>query len=182
MRRSALLTAFLFVAVIGASPAAAQSASSERDVTRSRLASILAIAGARSDVNVAFQQSTKNPYNFVGKMTGLTNCDMLEVVWGVGTSGTVSLRAYCHYKGNYINLGRARDPQGLMRRLLYFNDQNFLYWGADGTGDVFTAYSFTLESGFPDDAIVIVNRSLRNTDGFVGQLRPMIDGSTAPAK
>ena len=65
-----------------------------------------------------------------------------------------------------------------MRRLLYLSDQNFLYWGADGNlGDVFTAYTITLESDFPDDAVVIVNRSLRNTDKFVGQLRPMIDGS-----
>ena len=31
---------------------------------------------------------------------------------------------------------------------------------------------------FPSDAIVIVLRSIRNTDKFVGQLRPFIDGTT----
>jgi hypothetical protein len=29
--------------------------------------------------------------------------------------------------------------------------------------------------------MVIVLRSIRNTDGFVGELRPFIDGSPAPA-
>src|SRR5947209_5772054 len=115
-------------------------------------------------------------------MTGVANCDALEIVWSITRSSTIGLRAYCHYKGGYINVGRARDPFGLMRRLLYYNDQNFLYWGADDGGDVFTAYSFTLESGFPDDGITAVVRSLRNADKYVGELRPMIDGSAAPAR
>lgn len=161
--------------------AAAQTAESQRDLTRERLSSVLAIAGARAEVNVVFRRSTKNEYNFVGIMSGLTNCDSLEVVWSVTKTSTIGLRAYCHYKGSYINLGRAKNPQGLMRRLLYFTDQNFLFWGADDTGDVFTGYTFTLESGFPDDAITVVARSLRNTEKFVGELRPMIDGSPAPA-
>ena len=36
----------------------------------------------------------------------------------------------------------------------------FLYWGADDTRDVFAGYTFTLESGFPSEAIIVVLRSL----------------------
>jgi len=66
-----------------------------------------------------------------------------------------------------------------MRKLLYYSDQNFLFWGADDSGDVFAGYTITLESGFPADAVVAVLRSIRNTDRFVGEMRPLIDGSTA---
>jgi hypothetical protein len=170
----------------GASPAAAQTQADApdpaRDATREALRTLLASAGQRSDVNVQFRQSTKNPYNFVGLMTtGLTNSDSLEIVISVTKSATIGFRVYPHYKGGYINLLRAKAPSDLMTQLLYFSDQIFLFWGADDTRDVFAGYTFTLESGFPSDAIVIVLRSIRNTDKFVGQMRPMIDGSTAPA-
>ena len=189
MKRYTLLAAFALASFLSPLPMtsaafAAQTSAPDaaRNLTRSRMSSILAIAGARSDVNVAFRQSTKNPYNFVGTMTGMVNCNPLEIVWSVTKSDTIGLRAYCHYNGGYINVGRAKDAYGLMRRLLLLNDENFLYWGADDSGDVFTAYTFTLESGFPDDGITIVARSLRNTDKFIGQLRPMIDGSPDPGK
>jgi hypothetical protein len=45
---------------------------------------------------------------------------------------------------------------------------------------VFTGYTFTLESGFPDEAIKIVLSSIKNSDQFVGEMRPSIDGTTAP--
>ena len=165
------------VLLLAAPPASAQSIS--RDTTREQLRSVLASAGARSDVNVAFRQSTKNPYNFVGSMTGLSNSDSLEIVVSVTQSDTIGFRIYPHYRGNYINLNRASDPTGLMRRLLYYSDQNFLFWGADDTYDVFSGYTVTLESGFPSDAIVVVLRSIKNTDKFVGAMRPFIDGSAA---
>ena len=44
---------------------------------------------------------------------------------------------------------------------------------------MFTAYTFTLESGFPDEAIKVVLRSIVNSDKFVGEMRPFIDGSAA---
>jgi hypothetical protein len=170
------LIAALFALLLAAAPyASAQSAS--RDATREKLRATLATAGSRTDVNCAFRQSTKNPYNFVGSMTGFRNSDSLEVVISVTQSDTIGFRVYPHYRGNYINLGRATDGNGLMRRLLYLSDQNFLFWGADDTGDVFSGYTVTLESGFPEDAIVTVLRSIRNTDKFVGGLRPFIDGS-----
>ncbi len=174
------LKAFLALALLllaAASGAGAQSTSS-RDATREELRSVLTSAGARSDVNVAFRQSTKNPYNFVGSMTsGMRNAESLEIVISVSQSDTIGFRVYPHYRGGYINVGRAKDMNGLMRKLLYLSDQNFLFWGADDTGDVFSGYTVTLESGFPQDAIVVVLRSIRNTDKYVGEMRPFIDGS-----
>jgi hypothetical protein len=168
------IAAALVAVLLTAGPAGAQSS---RDTTRAQLADVLSSAGQRSDVNATFRQSTKNPYNYVASMTGFSNSDSLEVVVSVTKSDTIGFRVYPHYKGGYINLGKAKDSNGLMRKLLYLSDQNFLFWGADDTGDVFTAYTFTLESGFPRDALVTVLRSIRNTDKFVGGLRPFIDGS-----
>ena len=171
--------AALFVLLLAATATAGAQQTSARDATREKLRATLVTAGQRSDVNCSFRQSTKNPYNFVGSMTGFANSDSLEVVISVTQSSTIGFRVYPHYRGNYINLGRATDGNGLMRRLLYLSDQNFLFWGADDTGDVFSGYTVTLESGFPEDAIVTVLRSVRNTDKFVGGLRPFIDGSVA---
>ncbi|HEY0395594.1 MAG TPA: hypothetical protein VGD01_13940 [Candidatus Elarobacter sp.] len=168
--------ALLLLLLVAASGASAQTS---RDATREKLHQVLDSAGARSDVNASFRQSSKNPYNFVGTMTGLRNVDSLEVVISVTQSDTIGFRVYPHFKGGYINLGKARDTNGLMRKLLYLSDQNFLFWGADDTADVFCGYTVTLESGFPSDAIVVVLRSIRNTDKFVGQMRPFIDGSVA---
>ena len=167
------------VPVLPQSAAFAQ-ATPTRDAAREWLRGVLARAGARDDVQVAFHQSTKNPYNFVGSMTaGLANSDSLEIVISVTKSDTIGMRIYPHYKGGYINLGKAQDGPALMRKLLYYTDQNFLFWGADDVSDVFTGFTFTLESGLPDAALVVVLESIRNTDKFVGEMRPMIDGSAA---
>lgn len=156
-------------------PLGANAQDTTRDDTRTQLGSLLQTAGARTDVNVTFRQSTKNPYNFIGMMaTGLTYSDSLEIVISVTKSDTIGFRVYPHYKGKYINIGRAKLATALMRKLLYFSDQNFLFWGADDTSDVFSGYTITLESGFPADAITTVLRSIRNTDKFVGQLKPFI--------
>jgi len=179
MRLFRICAVLFALLAVTAPPARAQDAA--RDATREQMRQVLATAGQRTDVNVTFRQSTKNPYNFVGSMTtGMRNSDSLEIVVSVTKSSTIGFRIYPHYNGGYINLGKARDASGLMRRLLYLSDQNFLFWGADDTGDVFCAYTVTLESGFPQDVIVVVLRSIKNTDKFVGELRPFIDG-TAPA-
>jgi hypothetical protein len=178
MRIVRFCTVLLAVLFLGSQPVLAQS-DSDRVATREKLRQVLETTGARSDVNVSFRQSTKNPFNFVGSMTvGMQNAESLEIVISVTKSDTIGFRVYPHYKGGYINLGKARDTNGLMRRLLYLSDQNFLFWGADDTADVFSGYTVTLESGFPADAIVIVLRSIPNTDKYVGELRPFIDGTT----
>jgi opacity protein-like surface antigen len=176
-----LLAALPAFAATPAPPQTAQEKQASRDATREKLRKLLETAGARKDVNVAFRQSDKQPYNFLGVMnTGLVNADSLEIVVGVTTNETVGFRIYPHYKGGYINVDKVKNSAGLMRKLLFLSDRNFLYWGIDESGDVFSGYTFTLESGFPDEAMTIVLRSIHNTDGFVGEMRPLIDGSSAP--
>src|SRR6266700_3545552 len=87
------------------------------------------------------------------------------------------LRTLLNTMGSKVN--KARNSSALMRQLLRFSDSNFLYWGADETGDIFAGYTFTLESGFPDEAIKVVLYSIKPLDQFVGQMRPMIDGTAA---
>jgi len=168
--------AILFSLIVVLPSAFAQSADSSRDATREKLRALLETAGKKSDVNATFKQSAKQPYNFVGSMSdNLTNADSLEIVISVTTNDTIGFRIYPHYKGGYINVQKAADGPGLMHKLLTFSDNNFLFWGADSTDDVFCGYTFTLESGFPDKAIVVVLRSIRNTDKFVGELREFVD-------
>ena len=151
-----------------------------RNRTRDRLAALLEKSGPR--INVAFRQSDKQPYNYVGILrTDLVNADSFEIVISVTTKETIGFRIYPHYNRAYINVDRAKDRPALMRLLLRLSDRAFLFWGADESGDVFTGYTFTLESGFPDEAINIVLKSIANSDKFVGELRPYIDGSSAGA-
>lgn len=184
--RLRIRTMVLFSLIVALSlPAFAQTPTSEssRDATREKLRALLETAGKRSDVNVTFKQSTKQLYNFVGSMRdNMLNAESLEIVISVTPSDTIGFRVYPHYKGGYINVKKASDSPGLMHKMLTFSDRNFLFWGADSTDDVFCGYTFTLESGFPDNAIVVVLRSIRNTDKFVGELRPFVDGSAAVVK
>jgi hypothetical protein len=151
-----------------------------RNRTRERLAQLLEKAGP--EVNVAFSQSQKQTYNYVGTLkTGLVNADSFEIVISVTPKETIGFRIYPHYKSGYINVDNAKDRVSLMRLLLRLSDRAFLFWGADESGDVFTGYTFTLESGFPDEAIKIVLRSIVNSDKFVGEMRPFLDGSSAGA-
>src|SRR5205085_7636843 len=119
----------MLLAVLALLPAAAaaQASPMTRDQVRERVRDSLNRYGTRSDVNATFRQSTKEPYNFVGTMTGLKNIDSLEIVVSVTKSDTIGFRIYPHYNGGYINLDKARDSTGLMRKLLYYTDQNFLF-------------------------------------------------------
>ena len=151
-----------------------------RNATREKLRQLLAASGPKTGIEIAFRQSDKQPYNFVGvKRGGFTNVDGFEIVVGVSTDLTIGFRIYPYYKGNYVNIEKARNGPGLMRKLLNLNDHNFMFWGADDTGDVFAGYTFTLESGFPDKSIEIVLYSIAPLDQYVGQIRPFIDGSAA---
>ena len=152
-----------------------------RIATRDQLRQLLAASGPKKGIEINFKQSDKNPFNFVGvKRGGLTNAGGFEIVIGVSQDNTIGFRIYPYYKDGYINIEKARNGTGLMRKLLNLSDHNFLFWGADDTGDVFAGYTFTLESGFPDKAIGIVLYSIAPLDQYVGQMRPFIDGSAAP--
>ncbi len=149
-----------------------------RDTNREKLRALFETAGPK--INVSFRQSDKQPYNFVGVMkTGLKNADSLEIVISVSAEETIHFRIFPHYSGAYLNLDKVRSGEALMRQMVRFSDQNFLFWGADGSGDIFAGYNFTLESGFPEASIRVVLNSIAKLDAFVGQMRPSIDGSAA---
>jgi hypothetical protein len=169
-----LFAAALAFLAVTAPLGGAHASQASRNATREQVRTLLQTAGSRTDVNIAFRPSSKAPYNFTGVASGLTFADSLEVVVIVTASDTVSIRVYPHYHGGYINLDKVKDSAGLMRKLLNFIDDNFFYWGADESGDVFSGYTVTLESGFPQESMVTVLRSIRSTDKFVGQLRPFI--------
>ena len=145
-----------------------------RDATREKMRAVLEATGPK--INVAFKQSDKQPYNFVGILsTGLTNADSFEIVISVSAQDTIHFRVYPHYKGAYLNVDKASNSVGLMRQMIRFSDKNFLYWGADDTFDIFAGYNFTLESGFPDASIRVVLNSIAKLDQFVGEMKTSID-------
>ena len=170
-----LLIAIFSLMITSSSAVFAQTANeASRNRTRESLAALLDKAGP--DINVTFRQSTKQPFNYVGVLNqGLVNSDSFEIVISVTANETIGFRIYPHYKGSYINVDRVNDRPALMRLLLRLSDRAFLFWGADESGDIFTGYTFTLESGFPEEAIRIVLRSIVNSDKFVGEMRPMLD-------
>jgi hypothetical protein len=176
------IRAIIFVIILAAAPAALaqqDTAEAARDKTRQRLSALLQRVG--SEISVSFQPSSKSPFVFTGVMSeGLKNAESLEIVITITNKDTIGFRVFPHYKGGYINIDKVRNTTQLLRKLVQLNESTFLFWGADDTGDVFTGYTFTLESGFPDEAIKIVLSSIKNSDKFVGELRPSIDGSNAP--
>src|SRR5262245_12449776 len=181
MKRTQIKLLLVITLLVAAPTVFGQDDQALRNRTREQMRTLLDKVGTRSDISVAFRQSEKQPYNFVGVMRdGLTNCESLEIVISVTAKDTIGFRIYPHYKGGYINVDKARNGTGLMRKLLQFSDEAFLFWGMDSSSDVFAGYTFTLETGFPEEAVTVVLRSIRNTDKFVGDLRPTIDGSSAP--
>jgi hypothetical protein len=181
MKRLLVIIALTLSAAAGASAQTPQDKTASRNATREKLRQLLAASGPKRGIEIPFRQSDKQPYNFVGvKRGGLTNAEGFEVVVGVSNDETIGFRIYPYYKGGYVNIDKARNGPGLMRKLLNLSDHNFLFWGADDTGDVFAGYTFTLESGFPDKAIEIVLYSIAPLDEYVGQMRPFID--PAPAR
>jgi hypothetical protein len=173
MRRVFLIVLFILTMTLAPS-VYCQTSDASRNRTRESLAALLDKAGP--DINVAFRQSTKQPFNYVGVLKqGLVASDSFEIVISVTVNETIGFRIYPHYKGGYINVDRVNDRPALMRLLLRLSDRAFLFWGADESGDIFTGYTFTLESGFPEEAIRIVLRSIVNSDKFVGEMRPMLD-------
>ena len=175
-RVSVLLICLAILAT--ASSAFSQETDPAREKTRERLNALLTRVGP--DMGVTFKPSSKSPYVFTGVLRdGLKNAESFEIVISVTTKETIGFRIFPHYKGTYINIDKAKNTSQLLRKLAQLNDSTFLFWGADDTGDIFTGYTFTLESGFPDKAIEIVLSSIRNSDQFVGEMRPSIDGSNA---
>jgi hypothetical protein len=168
-----------FIAILIIAPAVygqPSAAEASRLKTRDRLGNLLQRIG--SEVKIDFKQSEKNQFAFLGTLTqGLKNVDRFDVVVRITTNETIFIRAFPFYKNSYISLDKAKNPAQLMKQMLQFNDTTFLSWGADDTADIFTGYTITLESGFPDEAIKVVLSSIRNSDEYIGKLRPAIDGT-----
>ncbi len=142
-----------------------------------------ALKANRDRIEFPLVRSESAPFSIVGNLTeGLAHVDALEVIIGVSSADTISVSAYPHYRGGYINIDRLQNAPGLMRQLLRMNDTNFMFWAVDGSGDLYARYTFTLESGIPDESLVVVLRSLKNLDQFVGDMRPNIDGTSAPTR
>lgn len=184
LRRKLFPLVLLAMLACVAGTAAAQTPAEKeaaRVAARDKLRQVLTTSGPKKGIEVAFRQSDKNPWNFVAvKRGGLTNADGFEIVVGVSNDDTIGFRIYPYYKGGYVNLDKARNGAGLMRKLLNLSDHNFLFWGADDTGDVFAGYTFTLESGFPERSIEVVLYSIGPLDKYVGEMRPFIDGTSTP--
>jgi hypothetical protein len=180
MPRSAHRMLYLLMLLLFALPgtAAAQAADvdANRIAMRDRLERLLTSYG--STVNIEFHRSEKNPFNIFGFLrTGLSNSSEMEVVLGITAKSTINVRVFPKYNGNYVNLDKARNSGELARQMLHMTNANFMFWGVDDGGDLFAGFTFTLESGFPDEAMKIVLRSIRNLDEYVGQMRPNIDGT-----
>src|SRR5918992_5158809 len=179
MKIRLIIRSAFFVLILAAAPAAfaqQDTAEATRDKTRQRLSALL--QRVAPEIKVDFQPSSKSQFVFTGVMRdGLRNAESFEIVITVTTKDTIGFRVFPHYKGGYINIDKVKNSNQLLRKLVQLNESTFLFWGADDTGDVFTGYTFTLESGFPDEAIKIVLSSIKNSDQFVGELRPSIDGS-----
>ena len=176
MKRLLVCAAILLTVTVAAFAQSAPDKEAMRVATRERLRALLASSGPKKGIEISFRQSDKQPFNFVAvKRGGFTYAEGFEIVVGVSNDKTIGFRIFPYYKGNYINIGRARDGAGLMRKLLNLSDHNFLFWGADDSGDIFAGYTFTLENGFPDKSLEIVLYSIAPLDQYIGQIRPFID-------
>jgi hypothetical protein len=174
MRRTPIAVLFSLALTLGVSAAQGQQdATAARIRTREQVRQLLDKEGPF--VHIAFRQSQKEPFNFVGLLKeGLSHAESFEVVIGVTQNQTIGFRIFPRYKGGYINIDKVKNAPGLMRLLLGLSDSTFLFWGVDPSGDIFTGYTFTLESGFPEESIKIVLRSIVNSDKFIGEMKPMI--------
>jgi len=92
----------------------------------------------------------------------------LEV--NITPENTIGIRVYPRFYGRRINIDEVRDPNGLALELLHLSAHNFLHWGVDDASHVFAAYAFTLESGFPEEAIKEVLRSIPLVDESVREM------------
>lgn len=152
----------------------AQDDDADRTATRERVRNALKDIGPR--MGVTFRQSERQPFNFVGSLTdGLNNAESMEVLLLIGHQDVLHVQVYPHMPGNkYINVDRSPNGTGLMRKLLSYNDGQFFYWGMDDVYDVFAAFTFTLESGFPAEALDVVLRSVPLLDKKVGEMGLLI--------
>ena len=168
------LGAGLVTALLVGAVSTAWAQDGDRDATRDRTRSALRQIGPK--LGVTFQQSQANPYNFSASMTdGITEAQSMEIIVMVGKNDILTVRVFPHVSGNrYINVDRAANSTGLMRKLLANNAGDFFHWGMDDVYDVFAEFTFTLESGFPEESLDVVLRSVEMLDKKVGEMGLLI--------
>ena len=176
MKRSpAWFPALALAALLAPASTLAQSASPDaaRVSMRDQLAQQLATAGPRNGIG-DFHQSAHNEFAIVGHLrSGLKNSDELEVIAFVTKASTIVFNVYPHVGGKYLNLRKAANEKALAEKLLWLNDSHFFWWGADDERDIYAAFKFTLESGYPKEAIDEVVDSIPNVDKAVGEVLPL---------
>jgi hypothetical protein len=166
------LCAVLTVSGVGA--VAAQSSDAARAATRQKLWALLDSYPAARQMR--WYRNDKDDFGIMGFCDkDLRYTPRFEIYISVTRQQTIAFRVYPQWTGGYMNIDRASDPDGLVRKLLRLSDQSFFFWGADEELDVFAGYTFTLESGFPEDAIKEVILSIPLLDESVGELASLAE-------
>lgn len=145
-----------------------------RDSTRRQVETLLSTYGPAREMR--FQRSADQPFDMVGVFDKpMLYASRLEIIVSVSRQRTIGVRVYPRWHGAHINLERVRRRTLFMEKLLRDADQSFLHWALDQNLDLFAGFTFTLESGFPEDAIDVVIRSIPLLDRPVGELVPLIE-------
>jgi hypothetical protein len=163
----------LLLAAGGRQPVAAQSAAdSVQAVTLEKVKAVIATYEPAREMR---WYRASNPFDVDGFFDkGLHWASRFEIYITVTHQSTIWLRVYPQYYGHHINLNRVYDPNGLMKQMLRLSYHNFFFWGLDDEQDAFAGYQFTLESGFPEEALKEVIKSIPLIDESVGDLTPFI--------
>ena len=166
------LWAVLTVSVVGAGRAQSVPADARVDA-RNRLDSLLHAFGPT--LKMKFYRDSDDPFQFAGVLDkDLRYAWRFELQINVTPQNTIGIRAYPMYS-HRIDMDRVRDPNGLALKLLHLSAHDFLHWGVDDVSHVFAAYQFTLESGFPQEAIKEVLRSIPLVDESVGEIAQFVE-------
>ena len=167
------LWAILTVSAVGAAHAQTRTGD-VRASARNRLDSLLHAYGPTLKMRI--YRNADDPYEFDGFYDkDLRYSSRFELEFNVTPQNTIGVRVYPQWYGHRINIDKVRDPNGLALELLRFSARNFLHWGVDDASHVFAAYTFTLESGFPEETIKEVLRSIPLVDESVGEMVQFIE-------
>ncbi len=172
MRRLTALFALVALVALPLATRAGTESLADRQATQSKVRATLDTYG-QTDAGITFHQVAKNPFNFAGTLSsGLKNATILETVVSVTDDNTINVVVYPQLDGMYVNIVKSKHALALSRKLLELNYRTFFFWGADDTDDVYAAYKFTLESGYPEDALRTALSSIPLLDRFVAEFKP----------
>lgn len=119
-----------------------------------------------------FHRRPGDPFAIDGYLRdGLKFSPDYKIVVVVTPHRTITFRVFPSYDGySYLELAHVRDPGGVMQKLLQLCYRDFFFWGVNPGLSVFAGYTFTLESGFPEEAIKVVVRSIPRLDDRILEL------------